>query len=227
MQFFPLRAPALVLVLTLPLLGGCGGLTTLLGHDPQEEQYAKAETLPPLEVPPDLTGAADSGALVVPGVDDGSAPARAAEGEGAAVIGGSPPPEQLSQDAGATGADSPTGPRIERGTDGAPKLVVPEDFARAWRTVGKALEAADMKVDDRDRTRGLYFVDYKHRQARGRVARTLMFWGGKESTREERFLVLLQSQGEQTNVLVFDEKEKLVTAPVAEDILRKIQQNLD
>jgi uncharacterized lipoprotein len=84
-----------------------------------------------------------------------------------------------------------------------------------------------MKVDDRDRSRGLYFVDYKHRKPRGRIARTLMFWGGDESTQKERFLVLLQSAGEQTNVLVFDEKEKLVTAPVAEDILRKIQQNLD
>ena len=84
-----------------------------------------------------------------------------------------------------------------------------------------------MKVDDRDRSRGLYFVDYKHRKPRGRIARTLMFWGDDESTQKERFLVLLQSAGEQTNVLVFDEKEKLVTAPVAEDILRKIQQNLD
>ncbi|ANX05272.1 hypothetical protein PG2T_14505 [Immundisolibacter cernigliae] len=105
--------------------------------------------------------------------------------------------------------------------------MVPEDFARAWRSVGKALEAAEMKVDDRDRSRGLYFVDYKHRKPRGRIARTLMFWGDDESTQKERFLVLLQSAGEQTNVLVFDEKEKLVTAPVAEDILRKIQQNLD
>lgn len=223
MQFFVLRPRALVLVLTLPLLGGCGVLSGLLGHDPQEQQYQKAESLPPLEVPPDLTGAADSAVLVVPGVDDGSAPGRASGGDDASS-GVAAPPEQLAGDAGQAG---PAGPRIERGSDGAPRLVVTEDFARAWRTVGKALEAAEMKVDDRDRTRGLYFVDYKHRQPRGRIARTLMFWGDKESTRKERFLVLLQSAGEQTNVLVFDEKEKLVTAPVAEDILRKIQQNLD
>jgi outer membrane protein assembly factor BamC len=117
--------------------------------------------------------------------------------------------------------------RQRHGAEGAPRLVVPEDFSRAWRTVGKAIEAAEMKVDDRDRSRGLYFVDYSHSRPRGRVARTLMFWGDKESTAKDRFLVLLQSAGEQTNVLVFDEKEKLVTAPIAEDILRKIQQNLD
>ena len=73
MQFFVLRPRALVLAMTLPLLGGCGALSGLLGHDPQEQQYQKAETLPPLEVPPDLTGVARSAALVVPGIDDGSA----------------------------------------------------------------------------------------------------------------------------------------------------------
>lgn len=221
MQFFALRPRALVLAMTLPLLGGCGALSGLLGHDPQEQQYKQAEALPPLEVPPDLTGAADSAALTVPGLDDGSASGRAAD---EAWSGAAPPPEQLSGDGAKAG---PAGPRIERGSEGAPRLVVPEDFARAWRTVGKALEAADMKVDDRDRSRGLYFVDYKHRKPRGRIARTLLFWSGDESTQKERFLVLLQSAGEHTNVLVFDEKEKLVTAPVAEDILRKIQQNLD
>lgn len=217
---FSVRSPrALILALMAALLGGCGGLSSLLSHDPQEQQYGQAESLPPLEVPPDLTGAGGSSALVVPGVDDGSAGVRTADAEGAA-----PPPEQL---AGDTGAQQAPAARIEKGAEGAPRLVVPEDFSRAWRTVGKALEAAEMKVDDRDRSRGLYFVDYKHSKPRGRVARTLMFWGGKESTAKDRFLVLLQSAGEQTNVLVFDEKEKLVTAPIAEDILRKIQQNLD
>ena len=221
MQFSGRSSRVLMSALVVSLLGGCGAFSGLLSHDPQEQQYGQAEALPPLEVPPDLTGAGGSSALVVPGVDDGSAASAAAQAEGE---GTSPPPEQLAGDAG---SQQPAVARIEKGTEGAPRLVVPEDFSRAWRTVGKAIEAAEMKVDDRDRSRGLYFVDYKHSKPRGRVARTLMFWGGKESTAKDRFLVLLQSAGEQTNVLVFDEKEKLVTAPIAEDILRKIQQNLD
>lgn len=220
MQFSVRPSRAVLSALMLSLLGGCGALSGLLSHDPQEQQYGQAQSLPPLEVPPDLTGAGAPSALVVPGVDDGGAMPTAAQGEG---TGTSPPPEQLAGD----GSAQPAAARIEKGAEGAPRLVVPEDFSRAWRTVGKAIEAAEMKVDDRDRSRGLYFVDYSHSKPRGRVARTLMFWGDKESTAKDRFLVLLQSAGEQTNVLVFDEKEKLVTAPIAEDILRKIQQNLD
>jgi uncharacterized lipoprotein len=222
MQISVRPSRALFVLLALPLLGGCGMVSGLLGHDPQEQQYGKAESLPPIEVPPDLTGAGGSSALVVPGVDDGSAPGHAATQDGGS--GPSAPPEQLAGDAG---GQQPAVAHVERGVDGAPRLVVPEDFSRAWRSVGKAIEAADMRVDDRDRSRGLYFVDYKHTKPRGRLARTLMFWGGDETTAKDRFLVLLQSAGEQTNVLVFNEKEKLVTAPIAEDILRKIQQNLD
>lgn len=218
MQFSGRSSRALMAALAVSLLGGCGAFSGLLGHDPQEKQYGQAEALPPLEVPPDLTGASSSSALVVPGADDGAKAAAASQGEGVA-----PPPEQLAGDSGGKQAVA----HIEKGAEGAPRLVVPEDFSRAWRTVGKALEAAEMKVDDRDRSRGLYFVNYLHSKPRGRMARTLMFWGGKDSTAKDRFLVLLQSAGEQTNVLVFDEKEKLVTAPIAEDILRKIQQNLD
>lgn len=218
MQFQTPPLRLLSAVLALPLLGGCGALSGLLGHDPQEQEYQEAQSLPPLEVPPDLTGAPASGALVIPGVDDGSAPG-VADSEVAA-----PPPEQL---AAQDGEAQPAGPYIDRGVDGAARLVVPEDFARAWRTVGKAIEAAEMKVDDRDRSRGIYFVDYRHSQPRGRIARTLMFWADDQKTAEERFLVLLQSEGDHTNVLVFDDKEKLVTTAIAEDILRKIQQNLD
>lgn len=220
-MLFSERSPrVLLLALAVPMLGGCGVFSGVLGHDPQEQQYAKAQSLPPLEVPPDLAGVGGSSALVVPGVDDGSAPAAAGEQAGGAA----PPAELLAGDGAAA---KPVGPRIEHGADGAPRLVVPLDFGRAWRTVGKAIEAAEMNVDDRDRLRGLYFVDYRHSKPRGRLARTLMFWAGNETTAKDRFLVLLQSEGDHTNVLVFDEKEKLVTAPVAEDILRKIQQNLD
>ena len=50
--------------------------------------------------------------------------------------------------------------RLTRGADGAGTLEVEEAFDRAWRRVGLALDRVGFTVEDRDRSRGLYFVRY-------------------------------------------------------------------
>ncbi|EXI75628.1 MAG TPA: outer membrane protein assembly factor BamC [Candidatus Accumulibacter phosphatis] len=50
--------------------------------------------------------------------------------------------------------------RLTRGADGAGALEVEESFDRAWRRVGLALDRVAFTVEDRDRSRGLYFVRY-------------------------------------------------------------------
>lgn len=49
---------------------------------------------------------------------------------------------------------------IVRGADGAGTLQVQERFDRAWRRVGLALDRVGFTVEDRDRSKGLYFVRY-------------------------------------------------------------------
>lgn len=44
--------------------------------------------------------------------------------------------------------------------NGRPVLVVNEDFDRAWRRVGLALDRTGFTVEDRDRSQGTYFVRY-------------------------------------------------------------------
>lgn len=50
--------------------------------------------------------------------------------------------------------------KIVRGNDGAGRLQVQERFDRAWRRVGLALDRVGFTVEDRDRSKGLYFVRY-------------------------------------------------------------------
>ncbi len=50
--------------------------------------------------------------------------------------------------------------KIVRSPDGAGALKVDERFDRAWRRVGLALDRVGFTVEDRDRTKGLYFVRY-------------------------------------------------------------------
>lgn len=204
------RATALTAVAAL---AGCGTLAGLFSTDPQEEQYQEAAALPPLEVPPDLTLNADSSALRIPGLDDGTGVASAAPG-------GLSPPD------GPGGEGTGSG-RLRRAEDGTLRIELPDDFPRAWRKVGMALEEADIEVDDQDRSRGLYFVKYPVTQERERgFISMLTFWRDNAYTEERRFLILVQAAGERSHVLVFDDKEQLATTVVASELLNKIHAQL-
>lgn len=50
--------------------------------------------------------------------------------------------------------------KVVRGSDGAGRLQIDERFDRAWRRVGLALDRVGFTVEDRDRSKGLYFVRY-------------------------------------------------------------------
>ena len=44
--------------------------------------------------------------------------------------------------------------------DGQPGLEIADNFDRAWRRVGLALDRSGFTVEDRDRGQGIYFVRY-------------------------------------------------------------------
>ena len=50
--------------------------------------------------------------------------------------------------------------RVVAAAGGAPAVQLAEDFDRAWRRVGLALDRTGFTVEDRDRSKGLYFVRY-------------------------------------------------------------------
>jgi outer membrane protein assembly factor BamC len=50
--------------------------------------------------------------------------------------------------------------KIVNGSSGASALELDEPFDRAWRRVGVALDRSGFTVEDRDRSKGLYFVRY-------------------------------------------------------------------
>ncbi|MBC7945165.1 MAG: outer membrane protein assembly factor BamC [Burkholderiales bacterium] len=73
---------------------------------------------------------------------------------------------------------------LSRAQDGTSGLSVADDFDRAWRRVGLALDRVGFTVEDRDRSNGLYFVRYVDPQEDNRTAEPkgmlskLLFWRG-------------------------------------------------
>ena len=59
-----------------------------------------------------------------------------------------------------SGGPAPVRATLQKGRDGSGMLSVNDQFDRAWRRVGLALDRVGFTVEDRDRSKGLYFVRY-------------------------------------------------------------------
>ena len=99
-------------------------------------------------------------------------------------------------------------PRAEmRETDGVPVLLVKENFARTWRRVGLALDRLGLVVDDRDRSKGLYFVRLGEDFIAHRIAKQGFFdrlFKGEKDLADKRYIIRLDERGDVTVVVPHD-----------------------
>ncbi|MEW6695564.1 Outer membrane protein assembly factor BamC [Tepidimonas thermarum] len=96
--------------------------------------------------------------------------------------------------------------------DGQPAVVLDENFDRAWRRVGLALDRSGFTVEDRNRAEGVYFVRYVPADA-STAAREPGFFGritgwfsssDKAQANPTRYRIRVVGSGERTTVTVLD-----------------------
>jgi len=99
---------------------------------------------------------------------------------------------------------------LSRGDDGAGTLALNEQFDRAWRRVGLALDRVGFTVEDRDRSKGLYYVRYIDPQTdnksadKGGFLSWLKFWSSDKPKPNEQFRIHVkdgEAAGCKVNVL--------------------------
>ncbi len=111
--------------------------------------------------------------------------------------------------------------RLNRGADGS-LLALNDQFDRAWRRVGLALDRVGFTVEDRDRSKGVYFVRYidpdadlKTTPEKGWLSK-LKFWSSSPKVpSKEQYRILVQGSVSGTDVRVLDKegvREKSDTA---------------
>ena len=130
-------------------------------------------------------------------------------------------------------ASEPPAPRarLVREDGGAAALVLDEGFSSAWRRAGLALDRAGFAVEDRDRSRGLFFVRYhgvgNGQESEGWLSR-LKFW--KSDDKEENagiYLVRVQGDTADTSrIVVLGEDGATDAGPTASRILTVLQEQL-
>jgi outer membrane protein assembly factor BamC len=133
-------------------------------------------------------------------------------------------------------AETPTtGPRsrlVEQ--DGETRLIVDEEYTRAWRLVGLALDGGNYAVEEQSRGQGLYVVEYRdplqENQQPGESGffSRLAFWRGESAAPPPgtRYRVRLAGQGQQTVVVVRDTDDRPVDSASARQVLEAVQRIL-
>jgi outer membrane protein assembly factor BamC len=119
----------------------------------------------------------------------------------------------------AKAADGNAGPTAQFSSD---ELTLGEPYDRAWLRVGLALDRSNFTVDDRDRTRGLYFVRYvdpKDMSSAEQGFWSQIFHGRKEKVAKQYRVNVRAITPNQTRVAVVDDKGTIDSSSQAKQIM--------
>ena len=123
---------------------------------------------------------------------------------------------------------------VQTGPGGQVSLTLDESFDRAWRRVGLALDRIGFTVEDRDRSKGLYFVRYvdpeadlRTKQSEGFLSK-LAFW---RSAKDEvpagsEYRLFVKAEGDASVVNVLTREGGADTSDTARRMLGLLQQQL-
>lgn len=124
---------------------------------------------------------------------------------------------------------------LTQGVNGDASLTVKDDFARAWRRTGLALDRVGFTVEDRDRSRGLYYVRYidPKKDSNAKKEKGLLdkltfnvFSSDDDVQDKSTYLIRLQEQGGETQVVVLNEKAEPEKSSTALRILTLLHEQL-
>ena len=138
--------------------------------------------------------------------------------------------EQAKAQVAAT-AMAPKTPRAKLVEEGSTtRIEMTSSFDRAWRDVGLALDRSNFTVEDRDRSRGIYFVRYVNPkdlgESRSWFSRT--FGSSNDSDKKAKlYRVVVQTQGDnQVVILVQDSEGKPENTATGNQLLTTLDRQL-
>ena len=125
--------------------------------------------------------------------------------------------------------------RLVRKDGSAAALTLDEGFSRAWQRTSLALDRAGFTVEDRDRSRGLFFVRYVDQGADAQSEKSgwlsrLKFWGnddGAEQGDDAYLIRLIEEAPAMTRVVVLDQDGEREENSAAHRILTVLHEQLE
>lgn len=119
--------------------------------------------------------------------------------------------------------------RIVDAKSGERFLLIKEGFPRTWRRTGHALDRVGFTVEDRDRTKGLYYVRYidpfKDNEQKG-ILDKIKFWDGDDQPGEGEYRIKVETHKDVSRVLVLDQKGEVEHSGTARRIITLLHEQL-
>lgn len=124
--------------------------------------------------------------------------------------------------------------KLQRVSDGSGILRMDEAFDRAWRRVGLALDRVGFTVEDRDRSKGLYFVRYvdpesetAKKEDKGFMSK-LAFWrsSSNDKAAKTQYRIYVKGDGQNSVAQVLTAEGGVDDSDVARKILTLLYQQL-
>ncbi len=110
-----------------------------------------------------------------------------------AKLGGDAEAQAKAQAAPAASArETATAPKLQELANGGKVILLGEPFDKSWRKVGLALERAGIVVDDKDRSKGVYFVRVESAAKEKGWLDKLAFWRKEDAGKPARYQVTVQ-----------------------------------
>ncbi|CAG0985711.1 hypothetical protein BURK2_02097 [Burkholderiales bacterium] len=113
---------------------------------------------------------------------------------------------------------------LGKAANGSPVLTIDDNFERAWRRVGLALDRIGFTVVDRDRSKGIYYVRYvdpdskENKREEGFLSK-LMFWKSENpKDKEEQYRIAVSETAGKSTLTIMDRNGAPDTTPTGERI---------
>lgn len=139
--------------------------------------------------------------------------------------------DSVSLLASKTTYDTPKRVTLIDGGNNTKVLRLDASFDRAWSSVGRALSAADIRVDDLNRSTGVYYIDLAEGAKKEEPGFFKRLFSSKnkvaETVSKERYIVRLTAINQQVFVSVERDLETLAPADVSLRVLEQLRSHLD
>ena len=115
-------------------------------------------------------------------------------------------------------------PKLQTLANGNKIILLSEPFDKSWRKVGLALERAGIVVEDKDRTKSVYFVRVAEPAKEKGILDKMAFWRSDDNAKPKRYQVTVYDDNE--NSIVSANNDKGESNSASQQIVEVLYQNL-